>query len=78
VESGAQILPVVINGTFELGPKQAIKVYPHPVEVVVGTPIPTDNLTSNDRAELSRRTREAMLAMRTDVVPVQEGVAKLA
>ena len=65
VESGAPILPVVINGTFELGPKQAIKVYPHPVEVIIGTPIPTDNLTTNDRTELSRQTRETMLEMRT-------------
>jgi 1-acyl-sn-glycerol-3-phosphate acyltransferase len=65
IESGAPILPVVINGTFELGPKSAIKVYPHPVEVVVGEPIPTDGLTPNDRMALSNRTRETMMEMRT-------------
>jgi 1-acyl-sn-glycerol-3-phosphate acyltransferase len=65
IESKCPILPVVINGTFELGPKSAIVVLPHPIEVVVGEPISTEGLTTNDRAALSARTRAAMLDMRT-------------
>ena len=65
IESQCPILPVVINGTFELGPKTSISVHPHPVEVVVGRPIVTEGYSPNNRAELSARTREAMLAMRT-------------
>lgn len=63
IESGLPILPVVIKGTFEAGPKQAIRVYPHPVTLIIGEPIPTDGMSSKERCELKEITRERMLEM---------------
>jgi 1-acyl-sn-glycerol-3-phosphate acyltransferase len=64
VESKCPILPVVIKGTFALGPKTSLAVCPHPVEVIVGAPISTEGLTSADREALKAKTREVMLKMR--------------
>jgi 1-acyl-sn-glycerol-3-phosphate acyltransferase len=64
IESGIPILPVAVKGTFQAGPKSAIRVYPHPVEVRIGAPIPSEGLQQKDRNELRARTREAILALR--------------
>lgn len=61
IESGSPVLPVVIKGTFESAPKSAICVHPHPVEVVVCSPVSTDNLEFKDRVALQTTVRETML-----------------
>ena len=64
IEAGLPILPVVIKGTFEAGPRQAIRVDPHPIELVIGEPILTTGLNPKERYELRERTRDVMLKMR--------------
>jgi 1-acyl-sn-glycerol-3-phosphate acyltransferase len=64
IEAGIPILPVVIKGTFEAGPRQRIRVNPQPVELIVGEPISTKGLNPKERYELRERTRQRMLEMR--------------
>ncbi len=64
IEAGLPILPVVIRGTYEAGPRQAIRVYPHPVELIIGPPISTEGLNPKERYELREKTRRQMLEMR--------------
>lgn len=63
IESGLPILPVVIRGTHRAGPKQAIRVYPHPVELIIGPPISSAGLNPKERYELREQTRNTMLEM---------------
>lgn len=67
VESGIPILPVAVKGTFQAGPKSAIRVVPHPIEVHIGAPIVTEGLEQKDRNELRAKTWEAILALRGEV-----------
>ena len=64
IEAQCPILPVVINGTFELGSKGSLRVNPHPVQVAVGKPISTTGFAPSDRNKLMTKTRERMLEMR--------------
>jgi 1-acyl-sn-glycerol-3-phosphate acyltransferase len=64
IEAGLPVLPVIIKGTYEAGPRQAIRVYPHPVELIIGEPISTSGLNPKERYELRERTREKMLEIR--------------
>ena len=63
IEAGVPVLPVVIKGTFKAGPKSAIRVIPHPIELVVGPPISSEGLEMKDRGYLNARSREVMLEM---------------
>lgn len=63
IESGAPILPVVIKGTFESAPKSAVRVTPHPIEVIVGEPVPTQEMDVKDRGMLQSTVRENMIRM---------------
>ena len=63
IEAGVPILPVVIKGTFQAAPRSAIRVSPHPIELIVGTPISSQGLKIKDRNELSAKTRAVMLEM---------------
>ncbi len=64
IESGAPVLPVIIKGTFEAGPKTSVAVFPHPIEVIVGAPVPTQHLDIKDRNVLQTQIRDAMIQMK--------------
>jgi 1-acyl-sn-glycerol-3-phosphate acyltransferase len=57
------IVPVCCWGTYERMPKGSITPTPGTVELRFGPPIPTAGLVHDDRDELSRRSREAMLRL---------------
>jgi len=42
------IVPVSINGSFEVMPRTSIWLHPHPLEIVIHEPIPTEQLASDD------------------------------
>ena len=63
IEAGVPVLPVVVKGTFQAGPKSAIRVIPHPIELSIGVPISTGDMEIKDRNDLSMKTREAMVKM---------------
>lgn len=60
IESGAQVIPAYIGGSFGIQRKGSIRVRPRPIRIVLGAPIATQGLTLDDREVLMRRTREAI------------------
>lgn len=63
LKSGLPILPVAIDGTFDVFPARSLRVKPGPVTIKVGTPIPTEGLTVRAKKDLARQSREQILAM---------------
>ncbi len=62
LKAGVPVVPITINGTFEILPKGKREVHPRPVELIIGAPIPTAGLTTRDRDALSDRVRDAVIA----------------
>ena len=61
IESQVPIVPVAVDGAQHALRKHTLRLYGHPIRVVVGAPIETHGLTAADRDELLRRTRLAIL-----------------
>jgi 1-acyl-sn-glycerol-3-phosphate acyltransferase len=60
LKSGLPIVPVGIEGTFAVQPKNSFAIRPHTVDVRYGEPIEVDELGIRDRAELTERVRAAV------------------
>jgi 1-acyl-sn-glycerol-3-phosphate acyltransferase len=63
IQSSVPILPVAIRGTFDVVPKGRLDAHPGPVEVIIGTPIPSENLTLKDKNDLRQKTFDAVVEM---------------
>ena len=61
IQAGVPIVPVAIEGSSRLLPKSSLRVTPGPVRLVMGEPIPTAGLTEEDREDLMRRVRDAII-----------------
>lgn len=64
IASQVPLVPVFCAGTFGIMPKGSMRVRPHPVTLRLGEPIETKGLTYDDREDLLRRTRAAIMALR--------------
>ncbi len=62
LEAGVPILPVTVSGSQQITPKGSLRVESGLVATRFGPPIPTEGLTTADRAALKDRVREAILA----------------
>ncbi|HPQ44697.1 MAG TPA: lysophospholipid acyltransferase family protein [Syntrophales bacterium] len=62
VESGLPILPVTVNGSRKVLPKNSVVFTPGPMEVVVGKPIRTENYTHEELGDLIHTTRKIIVA----------------
>ncbi|HUJ12201.1 MAG TPA: lysophospholipid acyltransferase family protein [Thermoanaerobaculia bacterium] len=63
LRSQLPILPVAIDGTYDVFSAHAKKVTPGPVTIRVGTPIPTEGLTVREKDRLLRESRAQILSM---------------
>lgn len=63
LRSGLPILPVAIDGTYDVFCAGAKRIRPGPVTVRVGTPIPTEGLTVREKDRLLRESRTQILSM---------------
>ncbi|HJT17346.1 MAG TPA: lysophospholipid acyltransferase family protein [Thermoanaerobaculia bacterium] len=63
LRSQLPILPVAIDGTFDVFSAHAKLVKPGPVTIKVGTPIPTEGLTVREKDRLLAESRTQILAM---------------
>jgi 1-acyl-sn-glycerol-3-phosphate acyltransferase len=63
LKSGLPILPVAIDGTWEVFRAGATRVTPGPVTIRIGTPIPTEGLTVRAKQDLARQSREQISQM---------------
>ena len=63
IVAGVPVVPVLVEGTFEILKRGALVPHAGPVRLHIGEPIPTKGLTYEDRERLAEQCREAMLAM---------------
>src|SRR5207237_10098521 len=63
LRSGLPILPVAIQGTYDVFKAGATRVTPGPVTIHVGTPIPTEGLTVREKDRLLNESREQISRM---------------
>jgi 1-acyl-sn-glycerol-3-phosphate acyltransferase len=64
IQSGAPIVPAYVAGTFGILPKGSVRVHPSAVHVMVGQPIPTAQLTLEDRDTLRHRAYAEVARLR--------------
>ena len=74
LRSELPILPVAIDGTFDIFPVGAKRITPGPVTIRVGTPIPTAGLTVRDKDRLLEESREQILRLLSGEQPVPGGM----
>jgi 1-acyl-sn-glycerol-3-phosphate acyltransferase len=61
IQAGVPIVPVSVSGSWRIAPKRSLRIESGRVLVRYGAPIPTAGLPLDDRGELKRRVREAIL-----------------
>ncbi|MGZ6142374.1 MAG: lysophospholipid acyltransferase family protein [Myxococcales bacterium] len=61
LEAQVPIVPIAVDGAQLALRKHTLRLYGHPIRVVIGAPIETRGLALADRDELIRRTRVAVL-----------------
>ncbi len=60
VRAGIPVVPLAINGTFTILPKGSIVIRPHPVVLVLGTPIPVTGEGKEEELRLMDAVHEAI------------------
>jgi len=63
IRAGVPLVPIALIGTYELLPIHVYALRPRPLKIIVGDPIPTDDLTTKDADALTARLYEAITAM---------------
>lgn len=63
IAAGVPVVPVLVEGSFELMPRLALAPQPGVVTLRFGAPIPTAGLGYDVRDDLSRRARAALVAL---------------
>lgn len=69
IENGSDILPLAVSGSMNALPKGSWKTGVANARVVVGKPISTKGMTLDDLDALSAQVREAIEALRREVIP---------
>lgn len=64
IAAGVPVVPVRIDGTFEMLARNSLAFRPGPTRVRIGTPLSTDGLRYEDRDALVARCREAILRLK--------------
>ncbi len=63
IEAGVPIVPVVVDGTFEILPKRGFRLRPQPITVRFGEPVDASAYTHDDRDALIARVHATMAEM---------------
>lgn len=63
IEAGAAVVPVAILGTGAVLPAGGFRVRPGRIRVRIGDPLPTDGMRPEQRGELARRARQAVVEL---------------
>jgi 1-acyl-sn-glycerol-3-phosphate acyltransferase len=61
------VVPIYVHHTFEILPKGAWRLRPRPIRLLIGKPISTTGLRSEDRERLRDEVRAAMVALQSKV-----------
>ena len=60
IRAGVPLVPVALIGTYQLLPIHVYALRPRPLRIVVGTPLPTDGLTTRDADALTAQLYSAI------------------
>jgi 1-acyl-sn-glycerol-3-phosphate acyltransferase len=60
IRAGVPLIPIALIGTYELLPIHTYHLSPRPLKLVVGDPLPTENLTTRDADALTAKLYEAI------------------
>jgi len=71
LQLGAPVIPVAVIGGRQIMEKGDWKIRSGPIRVVIGEPIPVAGMSFNQRSELARRSRAAIVAMRGGEGPTE-------
>jgi 1-acyl-sn-glycerol-3-phosphate acyltransferase len=63
IEAQVPIVPVAIEGSGTVLARSSFRIYPAPVKVTVGEPIPTTGLTARDRDAVADTAEAAIVGM---------------
>jgi 1-acyl-sn-glycerol-3-phosphate acyltransferase len=63
LKSELPVLPIAVDGTFDVFPVGVARVTPGPVTIRIGTPIPTKEMSVRDRDRLGEEAREQIQTM---------------
>jgi len=69
VRAGIPVVPLTVNGTFSILPKGSINIRPHPVELVLGKPIPVTGEGKEEELRLMEKVHAAMQESYIDQSP---------
>ncbi len=67
IEAGVPIIPVAIEGSGAVLPRDGFRIRGGVVRMKVGRPIETAGLSRDDRDELLRKTRDAIIALHLEI-----------
>lgn len=67
IEAGVPIVPIAIEGTREVMPKNSFKLRPREIKVAFGKPIPTKDLVYEDRSPLTEQVYKALVDLNLSV-----------
>jgi 1-acyl-sn-glycerol-3-phosphate acyltransferase len=59
-KAGVPIVPVTINGSMQINPKNHLELYPGTIRIRFGDPVPTDGAAGRDRERLMDKVRQAI------------------
>jgi len=62
IQSGVPIVPVTVSGTHRITPRGSLRIESGRVSIRYGKPVPTQGLEVENRNDLKKRVREAILA----------------
>ena len=65
IKAKVPLIPLTLIGTYELLPIHVYALYPRPLVIVVGDPIPTTDLTTRDADALTQRLYDSISATYT-------------
>ena len=60
IKAQVPLIPLTLVGTYELLPIHVYAVYPRPLKIIVGDPIPTTGLTTRDADALTQRLYQSI------------------
>jgi 1-acyl-sn-glycerol-3-phosphate acyltransferase len=63
IDAGVELLPVAIQGSGKVLPPHGFSVRPGLIRIRFGTPVPTSACAANDRQQLARHCRDAVIAL---------------
>lgn len=67
IEAGVPIIPVTIEGTHNVMPKNTFRIRPEPIKVKFGDPIETTGLTYDDRETLMEEVRNQIIDLNVSI-----------